>query len=54
MRKEHLLEFVELYNSSNIYKREETWSPENEMVAGGNAIMKKSLQETKPVWTSFG
>lgn len=30
MRQENLEEFIELYNGKNIYKREETWSEDNE------------------------
>ncbi|WP_289064177.1 class I SAM-dependent DNA methyltransferase [uncultured Zobellia sp.] len=30
MRQEHLSEFIELYNGSNISKRKETWNEENE------------------------
>lgn len=30
MRQEHLQEFIDLYNGSNIKKRQETWSEENE------------------------
>ena len=30
MRQEHLKEFEELYNGSNISKRKETWSEDNE------------------------